>query len=125
MTDEERVDEQAPMGLADDDTERETRPDPLENLNKPHPTWALTTLTPMPDELRRVQDVRLTLTAEIGEAEFSVGYWLALGIGSRIPLRTRWEDPLILRLNGKQVGRGAVVLVGNKFGVEVTEWGAV
>ncbi len=77
----------------------------------------------LPDELRRVQDIGLRLTAEIGEGRFSVGYFLSLGIGTRIPLNSRWTDPLVLRLNGKSVGRGKVVLVGNKFGVEVTEWG--
>lgn len=79
----------------------------------------------VPEELRRVQDIGLKLTAEIGEGKFPVGYFLSLGIGTRIPLDSRWTDPLILRLNGKSVGRGKVVLVGNKFGVEVTEWGGI
>lgn len=77
----------------------------------------------VPEELRRVQDIGLKLTAEIGGGSFPVGYFLSLGIGTRIPLDSRWTDPLVLRLNGKSVGRGKVVLVGNKFGVEVTEWG--
>lgn len=77
----------------------------------------------VPEELRRVQDIALRLTAEIGEGRFPVGYFLALGIGTRIPLDSRWTDPLVIRLNGKSFGRGKVVLVGNKFGVEVTEWG--
>lgn len=77
----------------------------------------------VPEELRRVQDIALRLTAEIGEGRFPVGYFLSLGIGTRIPLDSRWTDPLVIRLNGKSFGRGKVVLVGNKFGVEVTEWG--
>ncbi len=97
------------------------KPEPAETVRTIEATPRAT--VPIPEELRRVQDIALRLTAEIGEGRFPVGYFLSLGIGTRIPLDSRWTDPLVLRLNGKSVGRGKVVLVGNKFGVEVTEWG--
>ncbi|WP_053960220.1 FliM/FliN family flagellar motor switch protein [Sulfobacillus thermosulfidooxidans] len=67
--------------------------------------------------------LQLRFTAEIGTAPLKVGDIMQIGIGSRVPLKTRWMEPLVLKLNGKTVGYGRVVLVGNKFGVQVTKWG--
>ncbi|PSR27090.1 MAG: hypothetical protein C7B47_09280 [Sulfobacillus thermosulfidooxidans] len=67
--------------------------------------------------------LQLRFTAEIGTAPLKVGEVMQIGIGSRLPLKTRWMEPLVLKLNGKTVGYGRVVLVGNKFGVQVTKWG--
>ncbi len=70
-----------------------------------------------------IVELQLHFTAEIGTASLKLGDVLQLGVGSRLPVKTRWMEPLVLRLNGKTVGYGRVVLVGNKFGVEVTSWG--
>ena len=67
--------------------------------------------------------LQLAFTAEIGGARLSVGDVMQFGVGSRIALRSRWTEPLLLKLNGKAIGRGRVVLVGNKFGVQVMDWG--
>lgn len=67
--------------------------------------------------------LQLAFTAEIGGARLSVGDVMQFGVGSRIALKSRWTEPLLLKLNGKAIGRGRVVLVGNKFGVQVMDWG--
>ncbi len=70
-------------------------------------------------------ELQLRFTAEIGMASLKLGDVLQVGVGSRLPVKARWMEPLVLRLNGKTVGYGRVVLVGNKFGVEVTRWGRI
>lgn len=67
--------------------------------------------------------LQLEFTAEIGGTQLSVGDVMQFGVGSRIALKSRWTEPLQLKLNGKAIGRGRVVLVGNKFGVQVMDWG--
>lgn len=100
--------ERAPAGLASGMATFETTVSPhvLE-------TWA------------PLSDLQVQLTAEIGTTSVTVGDIMQLGIGSRLPLKTRWMEPLALKLNGKRVGYGRVVLVGNKFGVQVTTWGCL
>ncbi|PSR36673.1 MAG: hypothetical protein C7B44_07720 [Sulfobacillus thermosulfidooxidans] len=70
-------------------------------------------------------DLQLSFSVEIGTARLVVGDVMQFGVGSRIALKSRWTEPLQLKLNGKVVGHGRVVLVGNKFGVQVTDWGRV
>ncbi len=74
-------------------------------------------------ELRKIADLSVTFESLIGSTRMTLKEVLGLGIGSRIVLNERWSEPTPLRLNRKPVGKAQVVLVGNRFGVRIVEWG--
>jgi flagellar motor switch protein FliN/FliY len=74
----------------------------------------------MPD-LRRLGDVPIELTAEIGRTHMTVNETLDLRIGSIVPLNRTSSEPLDLLVNGTLVARGEVVIIDEQFGVRITE----
>lgn len=78
---------------------------------------------PQDPRLARLGDLPLRLAANLGKGVLSVQQVLNIGIGTRITLDGQWLDSIALTLNGLAVGSGRVVLVGNRFGVEVVRWG--
>ena len=90
--------------------------------------YAVSGPPPLPEEppsgrVQRITDLSVTFTVVVGQTSQPMQRWLELGIGSRIVLNQKWQQPVTLRLNGMAVGTGRVVLVGNRFGVKVTRWG--
>lgn len=73
--------------------------------------------------LRRFLDFPVTVAVRIGHAQVSVKDWLAVGVGSRVSLAESWRQPVSILINGHLVGRGWIVLVGNRFGIRVSQWG--
>lgn len=71
----------------------------------------------------RLQDLTLHVQVEIGNTEITVKDWLKQGIGSRLELNEQWKRPVNIQINGRTVGSGQVVLVGNRFGIKVLAWG--
>ncbi|RZU38494.1 flagellar motor switch protein FliN [Fluviicoccus keumensis] len=72
-------------------------------------------------DLKLVGHVAVELVAEIGTASLSLDELFALKNGDVVTLRQRVEDPVILRLNGKQVAKGQLVAVEDNFGIQITE----
>ncbi len=68
-----------------------------------------------------LQDVPISLKASLGEASLSISDLLALRTGSVVKLNVGMNDAIDLRLNGLVVARGAIVAVGDHFGVRITE----
>ncbi len=64
----------------------------------------------MPD-LRRLGDVPIELTAEIGRTHMTVNETLDLRIGSIVPLNRTSSEPLDLLVNGTLVARGEVGMI--------------
>lgn len=73
--------------------------------------------------LRRFLEFPVTVAVRIGHAQVSVKDWVTIGVGSRVSLAENWRQPVSILINGHPVGRGAIVLVGNRFGIRVSEWG--
>ena len=72
-------------------------------------------------DLRRLRDVPVNLTVEIGRAQMTVGETLALRPGSIVTLDRLAEEPLDLLVNGTWIARGEVVVIDENFGLRVTE----
>ncbi|MHC4077563.1 MAG: flagellar motor switch protein FliN [Planctomycetota bacterium] len=66
-------------------------------------------------------DVGVPISAEVGRAQMTLDQVLNLGPGSVVPLDKRADEPLDLRVNGKLVARGEVVLVDDVYGLRVTQ----
>jgi flagellar motor switch protein FliN len=95
--------------------------DPVE-LHQLQPESAVPTggLTGFPD-LRRLSDVPIDLTVEIGRARLTVGETLELRQGSIVTLNRMAGEPVDLLVNGTPIARGEVVVIEEQFGVRITD----
>jgi flagellar motor switch protein FliN/FliY len=70
---------------------------------------------------RLLQDVDVKLTVEIGSTSLTLRELLALGESSVIELDRQANELLDVLVYGTLIGRGEVVMVGDRFGVRMTE----
>jgi flagellar motor switch protein FliN/FliY len=68
-----------------------------------------------------ILDIPLQISVELGRAKLLVNDLLQLGQGSVIELTKLVGEPLDILVNGKEVARGEVVVVNEKFGVRLTD----
>lgn len=66
-------------------------------------------------------DVSLPIAAEVGRTQMSLDAILDLVPGSVIALDKKAAEPVDLRVNGKLVARGEVVLVDDAYGIRITQ----
>ena len=66
-------------------------------------------------------DVGIPISVEVGRAQLELSEILNLVPGSIVPLDKKSEEPVDLRVNGKLVARGEVVLVDDTYGLRVTQ----
>ncbi len=71
--------------------------------------------------LRLLNDVELTLTAEIGRTRLPVRQVLELVPGTVLELDRAAGAPADLMVNGRLVARGEVVVVDEDYGIRITE----
>jgi flagellar motor switch protein FliN len=66
-------------------------------------------------------DVEIPVSVEVGRTRMSLDEVLKLVPGSVIALDKRAEEAVDLRVNGKLVARGEVVLVDDTYGLRITQ----
>ncbi len=71
--------------------------------------------------MRVLQDVEMTLTAEIGRTRLPVRQVLDLVPGSVLELDRAAGSPADVMVNGRLVARGEVVVIDEEYGVRITE----
>ncbi len=74
-----------------------------------------------PQTLDVVKDVQLRLTAVLGEVSLSVAELFALTENSILSLDALADEPVDLVLDNRVVARGALVIVDDNFGIQITE----
>ena len=72
-------------------------------------------------DLRRLSDVPVDLTVEIGRTRLTVGETLELRQGSIVSLNRMAGEPVDLLVNGTPIARGEVVVIDEQFGLRITE----
>jgi flagellar motor switch protein FliN len=72
-------------------------------------------------DLRRLSDVPMELSVEIGRTRMTVGETLQLRAGSIVTLERLAGEPVDLLVNGTPIARGEVVIIDEEFGLRVTE----
>lgn len=93
----------------------------LEPLNFVNPTLE----NPMnpPDVMQTVDetlnDLPLKLVCQLGSVELSLAQVQQLGVGSLVALTTQVHEAVDLVINGRRVGRGQLVQIGDGLGVRV------
>ncbi|HEX4141003.1 MAG TPA: flagellar motor switch protein FliN [Candidatus Methylacidiphilales bacterium] len=66
-------------------------------------------------------DIPVSLSVELGQTQLEVREVLNLAAGSVIELNKLQEEPVDLRINGRLIARGEVVLVKNSLAVKISE----
>jgi len=73
------------------------------------------------DSLSFVMDVPVELTIELGRKHVRIGEVLRLGPGSVLELDKTNGEPLDVYVNNRLVARGEAVVVGERYGIRLTE----
>ena len=68
-----------------------------------------------------VMDVPVEVTVEIGRKRLRIADILRLGAGSVLELDKASDEPLDIYVNDRPIARGEAVVVGDHYGVRVTE----
>ncbi len=89
------------------------------------PDWAAGAVRsqPFPHTPGFLLDVRLTVSVEVGRVQLPVRQVMELGPGSVIELQRSASEPVEIYANGRCIARGEIVVVGEQFGVRITELG--
>jgi flagellar motor switch protein FliN/FliY len=66
-------------------------------------------------------DVEIPISVEVGRAQMSLDEVLRLVPGSVVSLDKKAEEPVDLRVNGRLIARGEVVLVDDVYGLRITQ----
>ena len=66
-------------------------------------------------------DIDIPITVEVGRAQMTLDEVLRLVPGSVIALDKKAEEPVDLRVNGKLVARGEIVLIDDSYGLRITQ----
>ena len=72
-------------------------------------------------DLRRLSEVPVELTVEIGRTRMTVGETLELRQGSIVTLNRISGEPVDLLVNGTPIARGEVVVIDEQFGLRITD----
>lgn len=73
------------------------------------------------ERLEYIMDIPLELSVELGKKNMLIYDLLQLGQGSIVELDKLAGEPLEIYVNRKLVAKGEVVVVGEKFGVRLTD----
>lgn len=72
-------------------------------------------------DLSLILDIPVTLSMEIGQTRISINELLKLGKDSVIELQRMTDEPLDVLVNGTLVAHGEAVVVGERFGIRLTD----
>jgi len=68
-----------------------------------------------------LRDVQVEITLEIGRRRMRIADVLKLAPGQTLELAKAAGEPLDIFVNGKLLGRGEAVVVGDRYGVRITQ----
>jgi flagellar motor switch protein FliN/FliY len=71
--------------------------------------------------LEGLQDVSVTVAAELGRVSLTIGEVLKLGVGSVLELHRSITEPVDLMVQGVRLARGEVVVVDDRFAIRIKE----
>ena len=74
-----------------------------------------------PADIERILEIPLELTVELGRRRMRIGELLAISVGSVLDLGTAAGSPLSIYANNTLIAKGEAVVVGERYGVRVTD----
>ena len=72
-------------------------------------------------ELEMIRDIPVILSVELGRRKLPIKQLLEMAQGSVIDLEGMAGDPMSIFINNHLVASGEVVVVGDKYGIRITE----
>jgi flagellar motor switch protein FliN/FliY len=72
-------------------------------------------------DFQMLHDVQVELTLEIGRRRMRIADVLKLTTGATLELSKLVGEPLDIFVNGQLLGRGEAVVVGDRYGLRITE----
>jgi flagellar motor switch protein FliN len=94
------------------------RPAPPISEQEPAPRALRAAVQPTLELLR---DVEVEITLEIGRKRMRIGDLLKLGAGQTLELDKAAGEPLEIMVNGRVIGRGEAIVVGDRYALRITE----
>jgi len=73
------------------------------------------------EKLKILENIEVTLSIEVGRTEMTIRDLLRLNEGSVIELDRLAGEPLDLFVNGAIIAKGEVVMVGERYGIRLTD----
>ena len=113
-----------------DTPEKNPRPDPEElrdlleeSFDEPTMSGELSASENAPQGrgLQFLYDVPLQISVEVGRCKILLKDLLEMGTGQIIELDKSADEPLDLYVNSRLIAKGKPVLVGDKFGIKLTD----
>ncbi|OCR23197.1 hypothetical protein AFK24_20350 [Pseudomonas syringae] len=92
------------------------------NLMKEHPMTATADGQGLDSTLN---ELPLKLVCQVGSVEMSLAQLRELGAGSLVPLTPQLHDGVDLMVNGRRIGQGQLVKIGDGLGVRLLSFAAV
>jgi len=71
--------------------------------------------------LEMLMDIGLQVTVELGRTKMNIRDVLTVGPGTVVELNRLAGEPVDILINGKPIAKGEVVVIGDMFGVRVTD----
>jgi len=99
----------------------DNHPDPRSVTPLSAPPADLTPARGGGDTLSFVMDVPVEVTIELGRKTAKIGEVLRLGPGSILELSKANGEPLDVYVNNRLIARGEAVVVGERYGIRLTE----
>ncbi|MFN7065522.1 MAG: flagellar motor switch protein FliN [Aquificaceae bacterium] len=75
----------------------------------------------LPDKLKKFLDIPLQVEVVVGSTVINLGELLNLDVGSVIELEQSIETPADIKVNGKLIAKGEIVIVEDRFGVRIID----
>jgi flagellar motor switch protein FliN len=79
------------------------------------------TSPPMKGDMNLVMDIPVVITVELGRAKLPIKQILQMAQGSVIELDALAGEPMDVYVNGCLIAQGEVVVMGEKFGIRLTD----
>lgn len=73
------------------------------------------------DKLKKFLDIPLEVEVVIGTTTLTLEELLHLGQGSIVELEQSIETPVDIKVNGKLIAKGEIVIVDDRFGVRIVD----
>ena len=73
------------------------------------------------EKLSFLQNIEVQLAVEVGRTDMTIKDLLLLNEGSIVELDQMAGDPLNIIVNGANIAKGEIVMVGDKFGIRFVE----